>query len=594
MAQPSGNIDQLRGQLHGLLEALHALGRDLPQCLVSLTQVVQPQIPNEMRIPLLGKMFAEVPEYLETATPQQLQQIVRQPPADAVAFRLLLDLSQVQQILQNISYLQLLHLTNNMIPPGSPQQQLGFLSKIQEIFQLWSNETLERYNHTFQETPLHLERQQLMQLEPQIPFEMLHLLVEVLKLPVIELQAFKRWIESLPQNHLILLVNLLQMEPAVLIEVKRRITVNTEDIDPSQITGIRDHTGQIKFKLQGPGSDALSDYQARTDPTQPRAKKQKINQLKISLTREPTVVDEQMEPMHESGAHSYVSTPMGHHTPLDLGIDEPAISDILPIDQHYIVEEPSDSDMSGMPMSPESIMAVANTNTITTYHNQGHFQLRIAKQPPPKTVYQRILKPFPAVMLLGSGVTEAQSNLFVEATLMRSDSDVELNQILDGSKVIRISTGVFATFKKLKILSTSQQQGTLFRLKFQLKRYVGNVFEIIEGASVTTNPIEVFSHTQYLNERKNGPPPPPNVTEIIPTRGPTAGGTRAVILGSNFFGSPSLRMKFGETVITPTFHEQGTLICSTPAGRSDNTVQVRVANDGQEYCESYASYTYTG
>jgi len=111
----------------------------------------------------------------------------------------------------------------------------------------------------------------------------------------------------------------------------------------------------------------------------------------------------------------------------------------------------------------------------------------------------------PLLCLIGSGaLSEAQSNLFVEATLLRSDSDVELNQILDGSKVIRISTGVFATFKKLKILSTTQQQGTLFRLKFQLKRYVGNVFEIIEGASVTSNPIEVFSHTQYLNERKNG------------------------------------------------------------------------------------------
>lgn len=171
----------------------------------------------------------------------------------------------------------------------------------------------------------------------------------------------------------------------------------------------------------------------------------------------------------------------------------------------------------------------------------------------------------------GSGVgSEAQSNLFVEATLLRSDSDGELNQILDGSKVIRISTGVFATFKKLKITSTSQQQGTLFRLRFQLKRYVGNVFEIIDGASVTSIPIEVFSHTQYLNERKNGkhahtltdsppctqtndrltgPPPPPNVTEIVPARGPTAGGTRAVILGSNFFGSPLLRMKFGDTVV---------------------------------------------
>lgn len=593
MAQSRSNIDQLRDQLHGLLNALHTLGRDLPQCLISLTQVVQPQIPNEMRIPLLGKMFAEVPSYLESATPQQLEQIIRQPPADAVAFRLLLDLSQVQQILQNISYLQLLHLTNNMIPPGSPQQQLGFLSKIQEIFQRWSNETLERYNHTFSETPLHLERQQLMQLEPQIAFELLHLLVEVLKLPIHELLAFKRWIEGLPQNHLILLVNLLQMEPAVLIEVKRRITVNTEGFDPSQITHVRDATGRIQLKIN-PTLEALSDYQSRADPEQPQPKRQKKDNLRISITGNPTLeVDDELDNLHVNQNPFNNNMPLGHHghhgANLELGLDEPHIEELLP---DYIVEEPSDS---SMPLSPETIMAVANNNNvITTYGNQGHFQLRIAKQPNAKTVYQRILKPFPAVMLLGSGVNEAQSNLFVEATLIRSDSDGELNQVLDGNKVIRISTGVFATFKKLKILSTSQQQGTLFRLKFQLKRYVGNVFEIIEGASVTSNPIEVFSHTIYLNEKKNGPPPPPNVTEIIPNRGPTAGGAKAVILGSNFFGSPALRMKFGDTVITPTFHEQGTLICSTPAGRSDNTVQVRVANDGNEYCESYASYTYTG
>lgn len=53
----------------------------------------------------------------------------------------------------------------------------------------------------------------------------------------------------------------------------------------------------------------------------------------------------------------------------------------------------------------------------------------------------------------------------------------------------------------------------------------------------------------FLMRLFEGPPPPPNVTEIIPTRGPTAGGTRAVILGSNFFGSPSLRMKFGDVVV---------------------------------------------
>lgn len=135
----------------------------------------------------------------------------------------------------------------------------------------------------------------------------------------------------------------------------------------------------------------------------------------------------------------------------------------------------------------------------------SNYQLRLARQPPGKTVYQRILKPFPAVMLIITGPQDiSNSNLFVEATLLRSDSDVELSQCLEGNRIVRISNGVFATFKKLKILSTSQQQGTLFRLKFTLKRYVGNVFEVVNNCSVTSTPIEVFSHTLYLNEKQDG------------------------------------------------------------------------------------------
>ncbi len=42
--------------------------------------------------------------------------------------------------------------------------------------------------------------------------------------------------------------------------------------------------------------------------------------------------------------------------------------------------------------------------------------------------------------------------------LIRSDSELELPMTLEGNKIVRISTGIFATFKKLKILSTSQMQ----------------------------------------------------------------------------------------------------------------------------------------
>jgi hypothetical protein len=108
-------------------------------------------------------------------------------------------------------------------------------------------------------------------------------------------------------------------------------------------------------------------------------------------------------------------------------------------------------------------------------------------------------------MLVGPGAQGgALSNYFVEASLVRSDSDAELPACIDGTRVERVSNGVFATFKKLKLLSTSQQQGTLFRLKFVLKKYVGNVFQVLPKSCVFSEPIEVFSHTQYLNERQDG------------------------------------------------------------------------------------------
>jgi hypothetical protein len=220
------NEPDLKTQLQNLLANLLELGKELPQCLFSLTQIVQPQIPNEMRMQLINNMFTEVPSVLQSVSPHQLNQLIHQPRSDTVGFRLLLDICQVQQILQNLSYLQLLHLSNNLIPPGSPQQQLDFLVKIQEHFQSWSNQTLKQYHEALLGTPLHLERQRLLQFEPQIPTDCLHVLIDLLKLPLEELQHFKQWIDSLHRDQLIILVNLLQLEPAVLVEIKRRITTN--------------------------------------------------------------------------------------------------------------------------------------------------------------------------------------------------------------------------------------------------------------------------------------------------------------------------------------------------------------------------------
>jgi len=162
---------------------------------------------------------------------------------------------------------------------------------------------------------------------------------------------------------------------------------------------------------------------------------------------------------------------------------------------------------------------------------------------------------------------------------------------LDGNRTIRITPGVFSTFRKLKILATSQQQRTHFRLKFQLKRYVGNVFETIEGVSVISNPIEVFSHSYYLSGSKNKVIPP-RITEVLPAFGPACGGTRLAILGSNFINTSNLKVKFGETLFSPEFHEAGTLIITAPTGVRGMRVPITVSNDGTDFCQSDVIFTY--
>ena len=217
------------------------------------------------------------------------------------------------------------------------------------------------------------------------------------------------------------------------------------------------------------------------------------------------------------------------------------------------------------------------------------------------------------MVMLESG-QDTEKNLYVEATLIRSDNEDEIkNSALEGTKIVRISNGTFATFKKLKIMTTSQMQGTFFRIKFYLKRYNGKEFHN-EGAFTISNPIEVFSHSQYITPKKEGryflilffigqnnellklffifslsAPPPPVVLEVLPSTGPA--GCRVAILGTNFVNTAKLKVQFGPTDIVPTFHEAGTLVCTAPPN-PPGPVQVRVTNDSSHYSNSNTTFTY--
>lgn len=495
----------LQHQLYELLMCLHQLGRDFPQILIHISEIVDPDLAADKRITVLGKMFEELPGYIIQQNPQQLQKLLLDPPLEMQTLRLLLGYRELQQLLQQMSYLQLLHLSNNIIPPGPLNLQFDFLKKVQEIFQTWSQQTISNHHQTLADTPLHMERQQLLQLEPNIPWELLHFLIELLKLPLEEIFSMQEWISKLPTNQLQIIVQTIQMEPAAILEVKRRM-----DLLP-----------YIPLRSQSLSNGDIT-----------------------------------MDSSDGFGSPSSPSSPI-----------------------------------FGAPLVPQQLAQPQSRSL--AYSTDQAFQLRIARQPPTRTVYQRILKPFPSVMLAGGNFDATlMSNLFVEATLLRTDSDIEIPTVLEGNKVVRISNGAFATFKKLKILSTSQQQGTLFRLKFSLKKYVGNIFEPIPNATIISNPIEVFSHTLYINQQSEVPPPPPVVHEILPSSARI--GSRAVVLGSNFVQSSSLKVRFGDAECVPIFHEQGTLICVIPNPQRLITgpVPVTVTNDGANYCETKTYFTF--
>jgi hypothetical protein len=218
----------LQETLHDLLCGLYYIGREMPQCLVYLSEVAQPNLPNDRRIPIVSKMFEEIPRMLQELSASQLQEIVNHPPNDAVSLRLLLDIREVSLLLQRISILQLLHLTNNVLPPGPIQTQVEFLGRLKGVFDGWDRAKLELYHNELAETPLYLESEKLFTLEPDVPWELIHLLIELLKLPIEQLYSFHDWITVLSHPQLVILAKILQLDSAIILDIQRRLVPNIQ------------------------------------------------------------------------------------------------------------------------------------------------------------------------------------------------------------------------------------------------------------------------------------------------------------------------------------------------------------------------------
>ena len=112
-------------------------------------------------------------------------------------------------------------------------------------------------------------------------------------------------------------------------------------------------------------------------------------------------------------------------------------------------------------------------------------------------MYKRNLKPNPTVQLVEDEENSMETNLYIAPILIRCDTLEEKSKLMTGNKPVKVAPGRVVSFRRLKITSTSHQQGeSLFAIKFELRRYHGNEYEILDF--VQSNPICVLSHSTQL------------------------------------------------------------------------------------------------
>jgi hypothetical protein len=125
---------------------------------------------------------------------------------------------QVVLLLNRMSYLQVLHLSEGKIPPGSEEMQVSFMAAWQQELQHWSTERVRELHSAVHATPVQLERQRVGGIVQQ---QFVGITLSALKLPLEQLVSFHVWFCGLGPSLLKQLVLLLTgISSAELIEMR--------------------------------------------------------------------------------------------------------------------------------------------------------------------------------------------------------------------------------------------------------------------------------------------------------------------------------------------------------------------------------------
>jgi len=201
------------------------------------------------------------------------------------------------------------------------------------------------------------------------------------------------------------------------------------------------------------------------------------------------------------------------------------------------------------------------------------YALSLTNAPNPCIVYQRIVKPFPTVTV--SNNLQNNGEYFIDVDFLDNKNE-EITEFLGGTKRMSLQGRLGSvTFRKLKVLVTSQQRGSLLRLRFTLKQV--SAAGSVPLASVTSLPIEVVSHTQYLKKEEEeaasvNTRPAPQVEHVVPSAAKP--DSPIAIVGSGLQGC---QVYFNDVEAVPVFQNASAIVVNVPGALCGQGIPLRVA-----------------
>lgn len=210
----------VKKSLQHLYDAIVQLAKDNLDLMSSLIQVAMPDSKRESRTGMLREMMSKVSKIIHSDMDIS---VLLYPPYDDLSLVLFSKFLKVKSLLLDMPQTALLNI-GGKIPHGSIQQQTLFVSRIKNTLETLSNQRLRKINEAISTTPIHQIRSKLKDLEPTISPDAYAIMSEIVRMSIEDLLHFKNIFAEMDEEKLMLLVSLLNLDPAQLLDVRNRLT----------------------------------------------------------------------------------------------------------------------------------------------------------------------------------------------------------------------------------------------------------------------------------------------------------------------------------------------------------------------------------